>query len=409
MNLGSPVPIGMVLLAICGLALAEPLPEMEKEKVRGSLDGYELLFVHPEIQFPDTVPSPFEADWTLGPDMPLCMKGGVAGIVNNHLVVVPGIGGGFQEGVVQALDLATMLWTGIARIPKAPVYTTGVCARDSIIILSGRGGQDPEVGPAAQRLRFVDGQWVWDELPPLPAKMWYATCACVDDRWIVTEGGNIGNGEAPEQVSRDVWVLDLDNPDGGWRTVARYEKGVIGPMIGGVNGRAYFCGGCIYIPWLREEGKKQGAKGMTPWSNGYIRQKYVHCLDLRTGAWKQCADMPYARAGGVVQPYHGRYLLVFGGSSHSFDHRSRRPGRSREAPGSEAMTNQWRGHHDEVLLYDTVTDKWSVFNRPMPYGTNDIQATIHGDTAYVCGGEPETWCNGNNEDVFMIGKIQRAK
>lgn len=396
---------GLALVALCGLCAGEPLPKVEKERVRGSLDGYELLHVYPEIQYPDTVPSPLAIDWKLGPDMPLVVKGGVAGVVNNHLVVVPGIGFRQHDAVVQALDLKTMKWTGLPRVPKPPVYTTGVRVRDSIIVLSGRGAK---VGPAVQRLRFAGGKWVWDELPPLPSKTWYTTSACADARWLVISNGNTGRGEAPDQVSRHVWALDLNTLDKGWQTVARYEHGVLGPMLAGLGGKVYFFGGCIYYPWLRAECKKAWAKGMGTWSNAYIRQKYAYALDLKTRKWTRCADMPYSRSGGVALAYKDRYILIFGGSSHSRSHTAVRPGKSK-SPGAKGVWGQWLGHHDEVLLYDTVKNAWSVLDRPMPYGMNDVQATIHGDTVYVTGGEPNHWFNFNTEDVVMIGTVRATR
>lgn len=402
------VQAAMGLLALGGLCLAEPLPEAKKDRVRGSLDGYELLQVHAQLRFPDTVPAPIEIDWKLGPDMPLPVKGGVAGVLNEHLVIVPGIGFREFDHVVQALDLKTMKWAGLPRIPKPPLYTAGAWARDSILVLSGRGNVAPEVGRSVQRLRFVEGSWVWDELPPLPGKIWYGSSACVDGRWLAIANGDIGRGVGPDQISRDVWVLDLDHLEEGWETVARYEHGVMQPLLGGVRGKVYVFGGSRFYPPLREEATKLLAKGMRYWSNGDLRQKFVYALDLKSRQWTRCADMPYSRSGGVALAYGDRYILLFGGSNLSRDLESVRPGKSRSHDAKETF-NHWKGHHDQVLVYDTVRDAWSVLSRPMPYGVNNPQATIHGETVYVAGGEPDHWYNRNTEDVVMIGTIGPAK
>ncbi len=179
---------------LCCSLLAEELPTVKKDQARGTLEGYDLLHVYPELQFPETAPSPIVIDWELGPDMPLPVKGGVAGVLNGHLVIALGIGIREHDPVVQALDLGTREWTRLPDTPKAPVYTTGVVARNSLVVLGGRGGSRvaPEVGPSVQRLRHQSGKWVWDELPPLPRKLWYAGSTCVDDRWIVVSNGVTG-------------------------------------------------------------------------------------------------------------------------------------------------------------------------------------------------------------------------
>ncbi len=111
--------IGSLLAFGCfwGWILAEEFPTVKKDQARGTLEGYELLHVYPQLQFPDTASSPIIIDWELGPDMPLPVKGGVAGVLNGHLVIAPGIGIREHDAAVQALDLQTF-------------YTTGVVARD---------------------------------------------------------------------------------------------------------------------------------------------------------------------------------------------------------------------------------------------------------------------------------------
>ena len=119
------------------------------------------------------------------------------------------------------------------------------------------------------------------------------------------------------------------------------------------------------------------------------------------------ADMPYVRSGGLALPYKDRYIFVFGGSDTRDSYDSRRPGRSSSRQNSHSpSTKFWYGHHAEVFLYDALNDQWSVLDCPMPYGINDPQATIHGDTVYVTGGEPNHWLNYNTEDVVMIGHIR---
>ncbi|OFX14658.1 MAG: hypothetical protein A2Z18_05245 [Armatimonadetes bacterium RBG_16_58_9] len=108
----------------------------------------------------------------------------------------------------------------------------------------------------------------------------------------------------------------------------------------------------------------------------------------------------------MALPYKDRYILIFGGSSHAYDPACTRQGRSKNAV-TGADLPYWSGHHDEVFLYDTVEDTWSVLSRPMPYGMNNMQVAIHGDTVYAVGGEPATWLNYNTEDVVMIGTIRR--
>jgi len=113
--------------------------------------------------------------------------------------------------------------------------------------------------------------------------------------------------------------------------------------------------------------------------------------------------MPYPRSGGEARLYRGQYMLVVGGSGHSQEHNAVRPGRSQWAPASE---EEWRGFHDQVLVYDSDEDIWSVLDRPMPYGMNTIQATLLEDTIYITGGEPATGFNFNTGDVVMKGKIR---
>ncbi len=392
---------------------AEEFPSVKKDQARGTLEGYELLHVYPQLQFPETTPSPIVIDWELGPDMPLPVKGGVAGVLNGHLVIAPGIGIREHDPVVQALHLGTRKWTRLPDIPKAPVYTTGVVARDSLVVLGGRGGSRvaPEVGASVQRLRHQSGKWVWDELPPLPRKLWYAGSTCVDDRWIVVSNGVTGpfsgaNPSGQNPISAEVWRLDLEHLEKGWSTAGHHPHRVLNPALSGVDGKLYIFGGALYDPKLRAEFKKISAmKGYRSWHNGYIRQKYTYELDLSTGQWQRRRDMPYQRSGGEARLYRDRYMLVVGGSGHSREHDSVRPGRSMWPPDSE---EEWRGFHDQVLVYDLDNDIWSVLDRPMPYGMNTIQATLFEDTLYITGGEPAHGFNFNTEDVVMTGRIRMA-
>ncbi len=403
--------IGPLLAFGCfwGWLPAEEFPRVEKDHARGTLEGYELLHVYPQLQFPDTAPSPVVIDWEIGPEMPLPVKGGVAGVLNGHLVIAPGIGIREHDPVVQALNLETRKWVRLPDIPKAPVYTTGVVARNSIVVLGGRGGSRvaPEVGPSVQRLRYQDGRWVWDELPPLPRKIWYAGSTCVDDRWILISNGATGpfsgvNPSAENPISAEVWKLDLDQLEKGWSTAGSHPHRLLNPALAGVDGKLYIFGGAHYDPKLRAEYKKLLAmKGYRSWHNGYIRQKYTYELDLDSGCWQRRQDMPYPRSGGEARLYGGRYMLVVGGSGHSQEHDSVRPGRSRWPPEDE-----WRGYHDQILVYDRVKDMWSVLDRPMPYGMNTLQVTLRGETLYVTGGEPAHGFNFNTEDVVMIGRVR---
>ena len=405
--------IGSLLAFGCfwGWILAEEFPTVKKDRARSTLEGYELLHVYPQLQFPDTASSPIIIDWELGPDMPLPVKGGGAGVLNGHLVIAPGIGIREHDPVVQALHLQKRKWVRLPDIPKTPVYTTGVVARNSILVLGRRGGSRvaPEVGPSVQRLRHQDGKWVWDELLPLPRKLWYAGSTCVDDRWIVVSNGVTGpfsgaNPSAENPISPEVWKLDLDELEKGWNTAARHPHRLLNPALAGVDGKLYIFGGTLYDPKLRTEFKKLTAmKGYRSWHNGYIRQKYTYELDLGKGRWWRRRDMPYPRSGGEARLYRGRYMLVIGGSGHSREHDSVRPGRSNRPPASE---DEWRGFHDQVLVYDLLKDVWSVLDRPMPYGMNTIQATLSGETLYITGGEPAHGFNFNTEDVVMMGRIR---
>ena len=229
----------------------------------------------------------------------------------------------------------------------------------------------------------------------------------MDDRWIVVSNGVTGsfsqvNPSAENPISAEVWTLDMDALEKGWRTPARHPHRLLNPALAGVDGKLYIFGGAHYDSKLRDEYKKLlTMQGYRSWHNGYIRQKYTYELDLKTGEWQRRQDMPYQRSGGEARLYRDRYILVVGGSGHSQEHDSVRPGRSKWPPEDE-----WRGYHDQVLIYDVLRDVWSVLDRPMPYGVNTIQATLSGETLYVTGGEPAHGFNFNTEDVVMIGRIR---
>ncbi|GKT43446.1 Kelch-like protein terF [Colletotrichum spaethianum] len=108
----------------------------------------------------------------------------------------------------------------------------------------------------------------------------------------------IGGRERGQRNVKDtVFMLDLDNLEGGWTTKDRRMPTARGGVVtGAVNGKVYVFGG---------EGNPAAG------TNGIFNETEV--FDAKTESWKRLAPMPLPRHGGSAVAIGGGIYLPGGG------------------------------------------------------------------------------------------------
>lgn len=330
---------------------------------------------------------PFRITWSLGPPMPQYRKGGIAGVVDGHVIYAGGMQNPWREpDDVLAYDPQTRRWEFITPMPANPSYTSGTSAGDVLYVLGGRNADG-----RCFRLTHEGGQWVWTELPSLNQPRVGAVVAVVGDLLIAASGGwGMKLGGFDSTPVSTVEALDLTNVEASWQTLPHYpgfrRSGAMGAVCGG---KFHMFGG-----YRRLERGVQADDGFV----GVEREGNfadAFCYDPATEAWEKIPDMPHALEGGFPVPYADRYIIMLGGAGYittkfTFD-------------GEEIG-----GYSDEVLVYDTATGGYSTLEDRMPAGLNDIKACIIGDTIYAIGGESSDPRTSNTVNLLQIGRVEKG-
>jgi N-acetylneuraminate epimerase len=245
----------------------------------------------------------------------------------------------------------------------------------------------------------------WDEmgkkieisdLPSLPFPLTNAA-AVYHDQKVYIAGGETTDGG----VSSKFLSLDLDNISSGWKQLTDLPK----PLSHAVmavqwNGDRY----CIYIIG----GRKRNSNGI---SNLYSS---VYSYDLKKNQWQEKKSLPYALSAGTGVAIDAKSILLFGGDKGETFHKAETLiaaiNEEKDAAKREDLNRQkievqstHPGFSKEVLLYNTVTDEWSVTGC-IPY---DVPATTTafrwGDFVIIPSGEIKA---GVRSPQILAGKLQ---
>lgn len=296
-----------------------------------------------------TQPTPIAIAWTDTEPLPV----GVAGHAFVNTVAGPlSIGGtAWKEDqrlwLTQCwqLDPAAGVWRDHTALPRPLAYPL-IAQRGKDLYLIG--GAD-EAGGRSDTLIVRDGERVPDRsLPKLPHARALAFGGAVRN-WIVLAGG--APSPSLTDLATDAVVrLDLDAAQPRWIEAAPVPGG---PII--LAGSAPVAGDLYVFGGMSRRGKAN------PLADTAAAYRYDPVRDQ----WNSIAPLPGRRRGATAVALDDRFIVVLGGCITE--------------SGIHTML-------DEVLLYDTVTDRYHPL-QPLPYAAMLVGAVRHGDLLFVFGGE----------------------
>jgi hypothetical protein len=363
---------------------------------------------------------PFQADWSVGPNLPIAWKGGAAGLFGDEIALVGGTWMPGYKKVAYAYHIKTQKYSEIPPPPFQTEYGQGVGDGERLYLISGRVAG----GRVAMLHRAVDGQWQWTEMPSLPKVQgkgrWLAEVGVVPGKWLFIVGG-IPGGKFIENVDAPPLPdlrLRLDQPGAGWEAMAPYPGGrrsFFGSAV--VRGKLYVFGGSyphLQMRSIQLELLKKHGLLIVPFQ-GVPDYRDAYRYDPETNTWDRLRNAPLSGTPGVV--LEDRYVILMGNTQITHSN-CRRVGRSNLAEMDKLFKTRvkhfsadvWAGYGDQVLVYDVEKDNYSRLG-VMLYGVATVPWVTDGQRLYGFGGEPFHFANGeagNTENVLQIATLSKT-
>ena len=355
--------------------------------------------------------------WTALPDLPggLGVAGPFVGVHNDALII--GGGANFPDGVPwrptagggvsakvyhDTIHVVTRDGDGYsiaeakAKLPRTLGYGISVPTADGVLCIGGEWREGGVTHRSAKvfALGQADGQVVIDENYPALPKGTTAAAGALVGETVYVAGGDSGDG-----ATKNFWALDLAKrgaADFGWVTLPPWD----GPARTHLLASAQHDGAmdCLYI-----------FSGRMKDGDGHWRMLGdAHKFNPKSGEWKKIHDIlpsgdgqPRCVMAGTVAPIGANQLLVFGGAN------GKRfitlTGLAEQIAAAEAAGNTAAaatlkaeqqkiqdthiGFSRDVLLYNTVTDRWTWF---ADFTQDSRSATAPGATERVATGSHVT-------------------
>lgn len=263
--------------------------------------------------------------------------GGFAGVCGNELIA--GGGANFPDGLLPweggkkvwhdrlfALDLSKKgsAWREIGKLPRANGYGLSLTIREGILLIGGgdANGHFREVVVLGREDQSLNVK----PLPPLPVPLAQLAGACVG-RCVHVVGGL----ESPSATtaSNRHWMLDLDQPDLGWK------EGPPLPAAGRILATAASIGHSLVMA---------GGCSLTADASGAAVRTYLREVwKYESGAWKRMADLPRAAvaAASPAPTTEGAMFVVSGDDGTQVGVREGHTGFCRDILKFDLKTNLW--------------------------------------------------------------------
>jgi N-acetylneuraminate epimerase len=204
-------------------------------------------------------------------------------------------------------------------------------------------------------------------LPDLPFPVTNASISSIDNQVYL-----IG-GELVEGVSNKFMHLDLNNLNIGWTQLHSLPKSISHAVMVVQADRNH---NCIYVIGGRKKNENAA-------SDLY---QSVYQYDLVANQWKEKKHLPYTLSAGTGLAINSHYILLFGGDRGETFHKTEvliaainaEKNESKKAQliqKKEALQISHPGFSKEVLLYNTVKNKWTKVDcipYPVPATTTAV-------------------------------------
>jgi cyclically-permuted mutarotase family protein len=232
------------------------------------------------------------------------------------------------------------------------------------------------------------------KLPDLPIAVTNAA-ATVNENIVFVAGG-----ETAAAASNQFFSLDLNNLEKGWQLLPRIPIPVSHTVLVAQSNGHYTC---IYLLG----GRKKNTNGI---SDIY---KTVYEFDLKKNCWLQKKSLPYDLCAGTGVAEGTNEIFMFGGDRATTFHKVETTIAAINAEKDETkktnlilqkieLLSTHPGFSKEVLMYNTVKNKWTSIGQ-IPF---DVPATTtavkYGKEVFIAGGEIKA---GVRTPQILEGKI----
>ena len=340
-------------------------------------------------------------DWKLAATLPqasaaakqLGLAGVMAGVHNNVLILAGGANfpdsmpwmGGKKKFYADVYifrkdDNGKVVNTGKVFTLPFPLAYGGSCSTPEGVVCIG--GETPD--GLSRKVLLLRWNALADQLqvvplPDLPHPVSNAAVTCYDHTIY------LAGGETEQTVSAQFLCFNINRPAAGWKALPPLAQPVShAVLLAQSNGDHP----CLYLA---------GGRKRNP---GAISELYsaVNRFDLKTGQWQSCQPLPYALAAGTGVATGASYLLLFGGDKgHTFNQVesliaavAKEPDPAKKQRLNEekiALQSSHPGFSSDVLLYNTITDVWTVTDSIPFAGQVTTTATRWGDDIIIPSGE----------------------
>ena len=306
-------------------------------------------------------------EWRQAPDLaePLGVAGPFVGVSGGALLVAGGahfpvspFQGGEKRWVdrIWALEAENGAWREAGALPRPLAYGVSVTTPDGIV---WAGGSDSERHyPNAWRVRLVDGQARFEELPPLPRACANAAAALLDG---VVYVAGCQETPASTEALQAFWALDLANVAQGWKELQPWPGPArILPAVAAQDGAVFLFSGAELLAG------ENGAATRRFLTDGY---RY------RPGeGWKPVTGPPAAVVAAPFIAWGPAHIFVFGGDDGSKFFRN------------EELGDSHPGFPRTAWSYHTITDAWADLGQA-PFGNVTTTAVEWNGAIAIPSGE----------------------
>ncbi|MAX26079.1 MAG: hypothetical protein CMJ19_16405 [Phycisphaeraceae bacterium] len=269
-------------------------------------------------------------------------------VVNGEIYVFGGIHDHrFGPPFIEKYNPKDDQWTslGVWNNPKHHITAGTSVWKDEIWLCGGKWGND-EGGVRTVDIYNVKSN-SWRKGPALPEIHWGGPAVIVD-HYI-----HVFTGAVSKDVSSDHhFVLDLENELAGWTSKAPVPEPRVHIAGAAVSGKIYLLGGEYHHI-----------------HDGDTRTIQVY--DPMTDSWDLTkSEMPIPRS------HHEWSTFAYGDKIISVS-------------GVDSANDEERGQ-SEILVYDTISDEWSIWN-DLPFDMSSAGAKAINNQLYVFGGGFDDW------------------
>jgi cyclically-permuted mutarotase family protein len=334
-------------------------------------------------------------EWKLAGELPqknLGVAGPVTGVNNNVLIVaggsnfpdsMPWLGGKkkyYNEGYIfKKTEEDSLIYFKSFQLPHTLSYPANCSTPQGIVAAGGENESGISNKVLLLQWNKAEENIIIKNLPALPFAVTNAAITSYNNKIY------LAGGETKNAVSDNFLMLDLNDTAKGWQQLAHLPHAVSHAVMvtqsNNINTNIYLIGG-----------RKKNENGI---SDLYA---YTFEFDINKNEWMQKQLLPYALSAGTSVAAGENNIVLFGGDKGKTFHKTEEiiiainketdeAKKKQLIKGKAQLQSSHPGFSKEVLLYNTIDDKWRVIDT-MPFNTPVTTSAVKwNNEIFIPGGE----------------------